>query len=138
MLRARNAHPTCPSPIHHSTPPLHSDTPLLSPAALAAHLPALPSWSVTPDGKALTRTLVARNFDAALAFFNALAPVANAAGHHPDLALSNFRDVRVTLTTHAAGGITLADVGLAARIDAVPVECSPKWLREQGVGVSEG
>jgi pterin-4a-carbinolamine dehydratase len=40
--------------------------------------------------------------------------------------------VTVSLTTHAAGGITLADVGLAARVDAVPVECSPKWLKEQG------
>ena len=80
----------------------------------------------------LTRFLVARNFDAALAFFNALAPVANKAGHHPDLHLENFRDVTVSLTTHAAGGITLADVGLAARVDAVPVECSPKWLKEQG------
>ena len=115
-------------PSHTPSP---SDTPLLTPAALAAHLPAQPAWSVTPDGKALTRSLVARNFDAALAFFAAIAPVANAAGHHPDLALSNFRDVTVSLTTHAAGGITLADVGLAARIDTVPVDCSPKWLKAQ-------
>lgn len=38
------------------------------------------------------------------------------------------------VTTHAAGGVTLADVALAARLDAVPCEYSPKWLRESGFG----
>ena len=42
-----------------------------------------------------------------------------------------LRDVRVDLSTHAIGGLSLPDLVLAAKIDALDVEYSPKWLREQ-------
>ena len=56
--------------------------------------------------------------------------MAEAEGHHPDLHLTNFRDVSITVSTHVVGGITQPDIILAAKLDAVPVEYSPKWLRE--------
>jgi len=37
----------------------------------------------------------------------------------------------VVLTTHAAGGLSMQDFIMAARIDALPVEYSPKWLKAQ-------
>ena len=37
-------------------------------------------------------------------FFNAVAAVAEAETHHPDLHLTNYRDVTVELSTHAVGG----------------------------------
>lgn len=40
------------------------------------------------------------------------------------------RDVEVVLSTHAIGALSMHDFVLAARIDQVPVEYSPKWLRE--------
>jgi 4a-hydroxytetrahydrobiopterin dehydratase len=39
-------------------------------------------------------------------------------GHHPDLSVS-WNKVTVSLTTHAAGGLTANDFELARRIDAV-------------------
>ena len=66
----------------------------------------------------------------AIEFFGRVAEVAEAEGHHPDLHLTTFRDVSVTVSTHAVGGLTRPDVILAAKLDAVPVEYSPKWLRE--------
>ena len=39
--------------------------------------------------------------------------------------------VQVKVATHAIKGLSLYDVVLAAKIDALPVEYSPKWLREQ-------
>ena len=37
-------------------------------------------------------------------------------GHHPDLELS-WSEVKVSITNHAAGGLTEADFELAKRID---------------------
>jgi 4a-hydroxytetrahydrobiopterin dehydratase len=39
-------------------------------------------------------------------------------GHHPDLELS-WDKVKVTITTHAEGGLTENDFELAAKIDAL-------------------
>lgn len=42
---------------------------------------------------------------AAIEFFGRVAEVAEAEGHHPDLHLTNFRDVSITVSTHAVGGL---------------------------------
>jgi 4a-hydroxytetrahydrobiopterin dehydratase len=38
--------------------------------------------------------------------------------HHPDLSIS-WSEVEVSITNHAAGGLTAADFELAAKIDAL-------------------
>ena len=38
--------------------------------------------------------------------------------------------LQVDLSTHAIGGLSKNDFVVAAKIDAVPTEYSPKWLRE--------
>ena len=35
------------------------------------------------------------------------------------------------LTTHAIGGLAMADFVMAAKLDVVHVDYSPKWLKEQ-------
>lgn len=101
--------------------------------AVLAGLRALPQWSLSADGKAISRSLVAKNFKAALQFLNDVGAVAEEEGHHPDMHLTGYRTVCLELSTHdvAGGGLTLPDFALAAKIDALHVECSPKWLREQ-------
>lgn len=39
--------------------------------------------------------------------------------------------LQVVLATHAIEGLSMFDILLAAKIDALPVEYSPKWLRQQ-------
>lgn len=52
--------------------------------------------------------------------------------HHPDLHLTDYRRVEVVVATHAGGArVTMADLVLAAKIDALPAEYSPKWLKER-------
>ena len=51
---------------------------------------------------------------------NAIGFLCEAADHHPDLHLTNYRDVTVELWTHAAGGLTENDFILAAKIDQLP------------------
>lgn len=107
------------------------DTPLLPVDAIMARMSALPDWALSADQKIITKEFVAKNWAAAMGFFNAVSEIAEAEGHHPDLHLTNWRDVRVALSTHAIGGLSMPDLVLAAKIDAIAVEVSPKWLRER-------
>ena len=67
------------------------------------------------DG-ALERGFRFRDFTEAMAFVNLLADSAEAANHHPDIAISWSR-VTVRWWTHAAQAITERDVELARRTD---------------------
>jgi 4a-hydroxytetrahydrobiopterin dehydratase len=69
------------------------------------------------EGSAITRTFTFKGFKSAMAFANRVAEAANAANHHPDIHVEQYRTVRIVLTTHATGGITDADVELARLID---------------------
>lgn len=44
------------------------------------------------------------------------------------LSMANF--VQVDLSTHAIGGLSKNDFVVAAKIDSVPTEYSPKWLKQ--------
>jgi 4a-hydroxytetrahydrobiopterin dehydratase len=70
-------------------------------------------------GMKLRKTIKFPDFMQALAFVNRIAPIAEAAGHHPDIYLGWGR-VRVELTTHDAGRVTDKDVRLAEQIDKLP------------------
>ncbi|CAB4866224.1 unannotated protein [freshwater metagenome] len=74
-------------------------------------------WTVS--GSAIQRDLAFEDFLAAVAFVNRVAALAEEADHHPDLLIHDWNQVRLTLSTHSAGGITDADLALAARIDAL-------------------
>ena len=110
------------------------DTPLLPAAEVRARIGALPLWKLSEDGTTISRAFTAKNWAAAMAFINGLSTLAEEEGHHPDIHLTNWRDVRVELSTHAIGGLSMPDLVLAAKLDALPIAYSPKWLRESGVG----
>ena len=73
----------------------------------------LPGW--TKEGDAIARTFEFKDFIAAIDFVNKLVAPAEAAGHHPDIAIS-YNKVSISLTTHDAGGITQKDFDLAQKI----------------------
>lgn len=62
---------------------------------------------------------VAPSFSEAASFLQAVAAAADAADHHPDLDLRYPGVVHVALTSHSAGGLTEADVSMAATISAL-------------------
>jgi len=65
---------------------------------------------------ALERTYELGSFEEAIAFVNRVAILAEAANHHPDIAVA-YRRVTLRWTTHSAGGITDRDRVLALRSD---------------------
>jgi 4a-hydroxytetrahydrobiopterin dehydratase len=77
----------------------------------------LSTW--TPAGEAIVRDLKVDDFIAAIAIVNSVAALAEEANHHPDILVHGWNRVRLTLSTHSAGGVTEADVALAGQIEAL-------------------
>jgi 4a-hydroxytetrahydrobiopterin dehydratase len=71
------------------------------------------------EGETLVRDWRFADFAAAIAFVERVAEVAEASNHHPDILVHGWNKVRLTLSTHAEGGITAADLALAQRLDGV-------------------
>jgi 4a-hydroxytetrahydrobiopterin dehydratase len=79
-------------------------------------------WTVDSTAKQISRSWTAKNFMAGIDFFNKVAALAEEEGHHPDLHLEGYRQVKIVLWTHAVGGLTENDFILAAKINELPVQ----------------
>ncbi len=71
------------------------------------------------EGATIVRDLKFDDFLAAIAFVNRVAEAAESANHHPDVLIHGFNRVRLTLSTHSAGGLTDKDFQLARTIDSL-------------------
>ena len=82
--------------------------PLLPDTTIAERLAGpLSAWR--RSGAAIARSCRTADWTEAMRLANQISALAEAADHHPDLA--------ITLTTHDAGGITERDLALAAQIE---------------------
>jgi 4a-hydroxytetrahydrobiopterin dehydratase len=75
-----------------------------------------PGWERAGD--AIAKTFERGDFVGSVRFVESLVNPAEAMNHHPDLEIS-WNEVRVSLSTHSQGGVTVADFELAAKIDAL-------------------
>ncbi|HZP90065.1 MAG TPA: 4a-hydroxytetrahydrobiopterin dehydratase [Actinomycetota bacterium] len=89
---------------------------LLPDDEIESRLGELEGWS--RDGDSITKTFKNDDFVGSVRFVDALVEPAEDMGHHPDLSLS-WDEVTVSITNHAAGGLTENDFELAKRIDAI-------------------
>lgn len=88
---------------------------ILSEADIRNRLKALPGWALVPEG--LRKTYVRRDFKDAIRLVNAVADLAEAANHHPDILVFGWKNVTFTLMTHSERGVTENDIALATRIE---------------------
>jgi 4a-hydroxytetrahydrobiopterin dehydratase len=84
---------------------------------IEARLRGVHGWG--RDGEAIVRDFKLENFAAAIRLVDAVAVLAERADHHPDILVHGWNRLRLTLSTHSAGGLTAADFALAAQIDAL-------------------
>jgi 4a-hydroxytetrahydrobiopterin dehydratase len=68
------------------------------------------------EGDVLVTTVTLHDFAGALAFVNVVGAAAEAANHHPDIDI-RWNTVRLALTTHDSGGLTLLDLAMAGVVD---------------------
>ncbi|BCL39409.1 4a-hydroxytetrahydrobiopterin dehydratase [Nostoc sp. MS1] len=89
---------------------------LLGDAEIEAQASKLSGWR--RQGSKLETTRKFKDFVEAIAFVNKLVEPAESAGHHPDIEVS-YNKVKITLTTHDAGGLTQKDFDLATEISQI-------------------
>jgi 4a-hydroxytetrahydrobiopterin dehydratase len=95
--------------------PLEGQPPMAA-EQIQAHLPRVPGWALR-DG-AIEKEYRFGNFHETMAFVNALAWIAHAEDHHPDLAVG-YNRCAVRFNTHSVGGISINDFICAAKVDAL-------------------
>lgn len=80
------------------------------------HLAAAPGWA--REGDSIVKTYSFADYHRTLAFVNALAWIAHAEDHHPELTVT-YNRCRVRFDTHSVGGISINDFICAAKVDAL-------------------
>ena len=84
-------------------------------------LAAVPLWSLQEGDARLVRRFEFKDFVQAMEFVNRVAGIAEAEGHHPDIAI-HWNKVDLVLWTHAIGGLHENDFIVAAKIDRLLID----------------
>jgi pterin-4a-carbinolamine dehydratase len=71
------------------------------------------------EGDALVRVIAMRDFDEAFKLVGRIAAAAEDHFRRPDMCISEFNRVRITIANPHHAGITEAETRLAAKVDAV-------------------
>ena len=87
---------------------------VLTDEQVSERLGDVPGWSRQGDSIVHVQTLA--DFRAAVLYVGAVAYLAEAANHHPDIMIE-WSKVTLTLSTHSAGGLTVNDFALAEQIN---------------------
>jgi 4a-hydroxytetrahydrobiopterin dehydratase len=92
----------------------------LTATEVVANLAKLEGWRLTGDGAALAieKTFTFANYYETISFVNAVAFIANAQDHHPDLSV-HFNRCVVRFNTHDVSGLSMTDFDCAALVDAL-------------------
>jgi len=82
------------------------------------YLSMVKSWNAVDDKK-IKKEFKFKDFKEALLFVNKVGAIAEEENHHPNIYLYGWNKVRINLTTHAIGGLSMNDFVLAAKIDSI-------------------
>lgn len=88
----------------------------LNPTEISDRMADFGDWTVSEDGKAISRSISFGNFVEAFAFMTECAFAAEKLNHHPEWS-NVYRRVDISLTTHDVDGLTELDFKLAAVMD---------------------
>ena len=92
----------------------------LTAVEIVQRLASAPGWQLTGVGPdvAIAKAYTFANYYETLSFVNAVAFIANAQDHHPDLSVHYNRCV-VSFNTHDVNGLSETDFECAAQVDAL-------------------
>ena len=85
-----------------------------------AALLKLNGWIYDPATDAISHDFKFKSFSEAFSFMTRVALAAEKMGHQPEWS-NVYNKVRITLTTHDAGGLTEKDTELAGKIDRLMI-----------------
>ncbi len=98
--------------------PCRGGVPPLDTEAAERLLAETPGWRLTHEGARIERKFSFRDFKEALAFVNQVGALAEAEGHHPDIAFG-WGYAIVTFYTHKIKGLHENDFIMAAKVNAL-------------------
>jgi 4a-hydroxytetrahydrobiopterin dehydratase len=98
-----------------------SNTPKIAPDRAQILLRSLSGWQLVDNGRRIRKEWRMKDFKAGIAMFNNVAELAEAEGHHPDMHLEDYRNVRIEFRTHSIGGLSENDFIMAAKIEQLGV-----------------
>ena len=75
-----------------------------------------PAWNISDDATYIEREFKFSNYAKTISFVNAVAWIAEAEDHHPDLVVK-YGSCRVKYSTHSIGGLSENDFICAKKID---------------------
>ncbi len=90
--------------------------PLLSKDQVSKELTVLNGWALV--GTEITKTFELEDFVHAIGFVSSVSLLAEKANHHPDIDI-RWSKVKLSLSTHSAGGLTEKDFALAREIEKI-------------------
>lgn len=88
---------------------------LLTDAEIKSKLTEFSDWQYV--NKQIIKEFTFKNFREALAFVNKAGNAAEELDHHPDILLHSWNRVKISVTTHSEGGVTLKDFQLAGELE---------------------
>lgn len=85
---------------------------------IESNLSSLVGWDVPLNYMTINKTFQFKNYHQTIAFVNAVTWLANKEDHHPKICF-DYNSCEVILTTHSAKGLTMNDMIMAAKINAL-------------------
>ncbi|MBC8225991.1 MAG: 4a-hydroxytetrahydrobiopterin dehydratase [Gammaproteobacteria bacterium] len=76
------------------------------------------NWIISDDAKEIVREFKFSNYTKTISFVNAVAWVADAEDHHPEMEV-HYGSCKVTYSTHSIGGLSENDFICAKKIDNI-------------------
>ena len=74
----------------------------------------LRNWAL--EGNSIVKDKLFKDFKEAMEFVNKVAEIAEKHNHHPSIII-DYNNVRMSMTTHSAGGLTNLDFDVGEEID---------------------
>lgn len=93
------------------------DKPIIIPT-IESNLSELEGWEAPLNYASINKTFKFKNYHQTIAFVNAVTWLANKEDHHPKICF-DYNSCEVILTTHAVKGLSMNDMILAAKINAL-------------------
>jgi len=85
------------------------------------YLNNLHGWQFTDDHKMIYCEFILLDFLSAVDLIDRIALIAEDEKHHPDIHLTQYRNLRVGLMTHEVGGLSEKDFTVAAKINDLSI-----------------
>jgi len=97
--------------------PCEGGTPPMSAEESNKYMSEVMGWELV-EGKKIKKEFRFKNFKESLGFVNKVGALAEEEQHHPNITII-YNKVRITLSTHAIGGLSQNDFIMAAKIGQV-------------------